>query len=519
MGEMPTEDFLRTFPEEDPALGEAQPPREGGPSPGPRFGQFVAPTGFSMRELARFVFKHKWALLIPMVLATTLGTAYSLVARPWFQAVATIQIQPNELEALTPTGNQARQKNLLNDQVQVLRSDSMLERVVQALSLDTRMVALFDEDVLPADRVTGAIRILKENVLFIQPVIDTNFITIIATAPTADLAYRVPNTLAEEYVNTVRNRIAGKATSLTTLYDEEANKGQEDLNNVSKRIAEFLEQHGISDMAQRFQSLQSQAERLEQDLRDASRDELRMKTRIEALENELKKEPATIASTTQITVNPQYQQIRQYYEGLQLERTNSLSMWQKGSRKVQALDQQIAEASQTLSAIPPETVAGKLNIKNPRHEQIKDELALLRPQMEATHEEIQFLNGKIEKVNSDLSEFVSLKQEYSELLAEKMRLSQQVEFARQRGEQTRTTGAFATEIAEVKISDPARKPLGPSGPNTALIVLLSVAFGFGIGVGLSVLRELLGHAIETVEDVHKHLGLPVLGAIPEKAFR
>ena len=520
MESMSSEDFLKTFPPEDTFPVEGFPTRElpQGGVPVTRIGRFAASHGLTLRDIFRLFFKHKWAILIPLVLFTGLGTAYTLIATPWYQATATVQIQPNELASLAPTVNLERQKNLLNDQVQVLRSDTMLERVVEVLRLDTRMASLLGEDIPSADRVTGAIRILKENILSIQPVQDANFITITATLPNADLSATIPNTLAEEYVTAVRERIATRATELSGRYDEEARKTQEEMEKTDVKISNFLSEHGIPDMVQRFESLRTQTDRLEIDLREAKRDEGRLTRQIAALEEQLQKEPPTIASTTQIASNPQYLQVKQFLDQLQLERTSLAGTWKEGSKRIQSLDQRIEETRKSLEELDPETVAAKVSEANPRHNQILDELVTLRPLLEATREDIKTLTEAREEVAEQMSSFVVIRQEYVDMLGDKQRISSQLEYAKERARAAQTTGKFATEIAEVKISDQARKPLGPSGPNHVLHIFLSVLVGLGVGGGFSILREVLNHAIETTGDVQKHLGVAVLGTIPEKAF-
>jgi len=499
---------------------EGFPPRELPPSGVPitRIGRFAASHGLTLRDIFRLFFKHKWAIMIPLVLSAGLATTYTMMATPWYQATATVQIQPNELAALAPTVNLERQKNLLNDQVQQLRSDTMLERVVEVLRLDTRMASLLGEDIPSADRVTGAIRILKENILSIQPVQDANFITITATLPNADLAATIPNTLAEEYVTAMRERIATRATELSGRYDEEARKAQEELEKADVKISNFLADHGIPDMVQRFESLRTQTDRVDMDLREAKRDEGRLKKSIQALEAQLAKEPPTIASTTQVTSNPRYTQVKQYLDQLQLQRTSLAGTWKEGSKRIKSLDQEIEEAQKTLDELDPETVAAKVSVTNPRHEQIQDELIQLRPLLEATQEDIKTLTEAQQEVDTQMKEFASIRQEYINMMGEKVRIQSQLEFAKDRARTAQTTGKFATEIAEVKISDQARKPLGPSGPNHVLHIFFGLMMGLGVGVGFSVLREVLNHTIETTNDVQKHLGVAVLGTIPEKAF-
>lgn len=517
---MSSEDFLKTFPPEDVAATEVPPQKEPLPAfaPSARFGKFGVPHGITLRDVARLIFKYKWTLIIPPILTVSLAVAYTMVSVPWYQATATVQIQPNELAALAPTASLERQKNLLNDQVQLLRSDTMLERVVEVLRLDTRMASLLGEETPSADRVTGAIRILKENILSIQPVMDANFITITAILPNADLAATIPNTLAEEYVIAVQERIASQANQLSGRYEDEARKIQEELEKIDGKITTFLAQHGIPDIAQRFESLRAQADRIEIELRDAKRDEGRLTRNIEALEEQLKKEPPTIASTTQVASNPQYTQIKSYLDQLQLQRTSLTGTWKEGSKRLETLDKQIEEAQAALSQLEPETIAAKLSVVNPRHNQILDELVRLRPLLEANREDIKTLSEAQGNINDQLSGFVSIRQEYNDLLAEKNRISAQLDFAKERARTAQTTGKFANEIAEVKISDHARKPLGPSGPNHVIHVLVGLLMGVGLGVGLAVLREVLNHSIETAHDVQKFLGVPLLGSIPEKAL-
>lgn len=518
---MSHDDFLTNLPAEDPvAAGSGgEPAQRPSPTRGASFRSASGQGGFTPREAIRLLFKHKWTILFPLVIFSSLGAGLAYLSTPFYQATASLQIQPNELEPLTPMATNARQRNLLNDQVQLLRSDRMLEKVVETLSLDTQMAALLEEDIESTDRVTVAIRILKERLLFIQPIIDTNYIEITTTAPSPDWAYRIPNTLAEEYVKEITSRIEQQADRLANRYDEEAARAQQELEKIEVKMSNFLSEKGIPDMGQRLESLRLQADSLDEDLRNAQREELRYERTIEVLEAELETEPETIESSTQTTVNPQYELVRRYLNDLQIERTNLLGKWKPGSKQVQTIDEQIAEAEQTLVGIEPESVAAKTQMKNPRFETIKDNLVQYRPQLAAVTEDIATLEKAIEDVNLQITEFAGLRKEYVDLVTQQRAITQQLEFAKGRAQQAQTTGQFATEIIEVKIADAARKPTGPAGPNRVLMVAFGIALGFVVGLGLAAAREVLRHNLETSEDVQKHLGVPVIGVIPEKGLR
>jgi uncharacterized protein involved in exopolysaccharide biosynthesis len=517
---MTTNDFLKSLPPEDNISVEGIPTREAIPAfpHKGKLGRFTESHGLTVRDVTRLLFKHKWAITLPLILCASVGVTYTFLATPWYEATATIQIQPNELAALAPTVSLERQRNLLMDQVQVLRSDTMLERVVEVLRLDTRMAALLAEDIQAVDRVTAAIHVLKMNILAIQAIQDTNFITITATLSSADLSATIPNTLAEEYVNAMKDRISTTATQLSGRYDDEAKATQQELENIETRISQFLTNKGIPDITQKFTSLQLQADRMETELREAKREEKRLSKNIEALEAQLKKEPPTISSTTQVASNPQYLQVKQYLDQLQLQRTSMAGTWKQGSKRIQALDQQIEETQKALEELDPETVVAKVSVVNPRHDQILDELVRYRPLLEATREDINSLTESSQEITNQLNEFASIRREYMDMMNEKTRVQSELEFSQEKAKQAQTTGKFANEIAEVRISDQARKPLRPSGPNHVLHVVLSIMAGLGLGIGFTVMREALSHAVETAQDVQRYLGVTVLGSVPEKAF-
>lgn len=64
------------------------------------------------------------------------------------------------------------------------------------------------------------------------------------------------------------------------------------------------------------------------------------------------------------------------------------------------------------------------------------------------------------------------------------------------------------------IQNPASRPLSPSKPNRALLVLLGIVIGGILGVGTVLVAEHNDPSMKNAEEVELLLGLPVLGAIP-----
>lgn len=72
-----------------------------------------------------------------------------------------------------------------------------------------------------------------------------------------------------------------------------------------------------------------------------------------------------------------------------------------------------------------------------------------------------------------------------------------------------------TPVEVVEAAEPPTENR-PVSPKLMLNILLSLVLGLAAGVGLAYFIEYLDTSVKTVDDVERHLGLPVLGIIPQK---
>ena len=70
------------------------------------------------------------------------------------------------------------------------------------------------------------------------------------------------------------------------------------------------------------------------------------------------------------------------------------------------------------------------------------------------------------------------------------------------------------KVENVSVVDPAIEPAEPVRPRPVLNMALAGVLGAIIGLVLVLMVESLDNRLKTEEDVRRHLGLPVLGAIP-----
>lgn len=70
------------------------------------------------------------------------------------------------------------------------------------------------------------------------------------------------------------------------------------------------------------------------------------------------------------------------------------------------------------------------------------------------------------------------------------------------------------KVENVQVIDIAQPSTSPINPRPKLNMAIAGVLGIMLGVFIAFLIEFLDNSIRTPEDVEKHLGLPVMGAIP-----
>lgn len=80
---------------------------------------------------------------------------------------------------------------------------------------------------------------------------------------------------------------------------------------------------------------------------------------------------------------------------------------------------------------------------------------------------------------------------------------------------------FMGEVAEimkmdnVQLIDPAKLPEAPIKPRPVLNMAIAGVLGIMVSLGIIFLIEYLDNTVKSAEDIERHIGLPVLGSIPD----
>lgn len=71
------------------------------------------------------------------------------------------------------------------------------------------------------------------------------------------------------------------------------------------------------------------------------------------------------------------------------------------------------------------------------------------------------------------------------------------------------------EVDNVSTIDVAKVPESPVSPNKMMNIAIATVLGLMVGVGIAFVLEFLDRTYKVPTDIERHLGLPILGAIPD----
>lgn len=258
-------------------------------------------------------------------------------------------------------------------------------------------------------------------------------------------------------------------------------------------------------------------------MRQALRDQFR--AQVQALKTEAERMPREIERITPpvMGMNQEYQLYQsQRFEltlkRLQLENDNSLSIPERKA-SIESVEQQVRAIDELLKTTPllveqvPEQIQKSAN---PEYFNLMLRIADLDAQEHGLGQAVQRYESYFQRKTEDLERARKCDRVHSVL---EMTI----------GDRRRTYDNIASKAAELetlaaldvegesnlKLFQPALRPLGKEGPKRAKILLIGLAAGLAVGAAVAILRQLFDSRLRYPEALERDLGLAVWGVVPE----
>ncbi len=480
---------------------------------------------FDIMEYWRVIVKRKGVLITFAATVVLLIGLYSFVAPPKYKPTATLLIGEQTSKMLSIEDefgllnyrSQLKEQVFLNTQLQLLKSESLAERVARKLELLSRpefgagkedkknlfagVVNLItfkwlkskkgeEEDSLMEDPYIELLEKFQKAV-GVSKVRDTKILKISYTSKYPRLATEIVNTLAEEFIGFSIEKRYEATQQATDFLSEQITGLRRDLAAKERDLQKYGEEKELYFLSNEESTVLKKLADLSDAYTQAQIARVKAESEFRGLEK------ATVDALPRTVENQVIQRLQEEYSRIKNE---------------------YREKSQTFKPDYPDmvTLAEK---RESMREQLQGELDSARNAAElkfnSARQEEYRLKSLLDQTKSDVARINSSAIFYNSLKIEVENMQRLLDSLTEKQKNTQLSARLSgLKTSNISIIDRARVPKDPVSPKKKLNLILALLMGLFGGVGLCFVFEYLDNTVKGPDDVERLAGLPSLGVIP-----
>ena len=472
------------------------------------------------RRILYVLFKHQ-RMITAIFLVVSVPMLLYLLSRPTkYLASVKVLIKPSrEFLNISPISGGAGASSvglepspeIINTEMQIITSPGVAERLAKDVPFPDTMRGKTPRP-LTEWEIKQAGRQMQGYIVPI-PVRASSLIEItVASAYPQEWTARVANRAAELYLE--EHVKVHKTQGVEEFYDEQENKLRAQLAKAEDALKEFQQKENIIDAPQEVTADLSALAAFERNLKETDSSIRETEQKIVVLDDQLKQQKATISSSTNITVNPVYQQIRTKLTQLELERDGLLQRYTPEDRLVQDKQKEIDELKKSLETVKPTSVGSESISLNDVHRRILNELLSARVLLRSLNEKKAALTQQVASYSSAAADKKAKGFEYDRLLRDVNSKKESLDLYKKRAEEARISDAMdERKFSNAYILERASLPLPRADRSFLLLMIITLIGAAGIAVAAAFVLEFLDSTVTNEGDIEDRLGLPVLATI------
>ena len=481
--------------------------------------------GLRLEDYIRILYQGRWLILAAFLIVLLVTAYYTFTSPPVYEATATILVEdePSMEGAIFNAPYINNQSTLLTNQIEILKSRSLAEKVVLALEAEPYRDSLQ----IFQPMVNGNYMVLRDQVtwilghLVVAPRADTDFLALTFSASSPYEAATIVNVIAETFQGMNRDFNRSEFQDLRQFLEFQLRKKHEELRKSEEILRGFQESEKLvsidaetTELITRLATTQANLEATTVSLEASLEQKRNLEKQLEERRSELASEVSQISSPLLSTLQQDYARRvgeKVKYEALIAEDQNIdpkeyEAELRSQSNRIQAVQQRLQEEAQRIA----------------NTSMISDPLQITQNLIEsifAIETEIKGFRAKVDVLRDILSQYEGQLEQIPGQGLALARLQRQVQVDRdtyillnQRLEETKI--AEAGQKDNIRIIDPAIEPRKPISPRVRLNLLLGALMGLALGVGLAILLEFMDDSIKNPEELER-LGFGILAIIPQ----
>lgn len=455
--------------------------------------------GMDIHQLIGVILSWWRLVLAAAVAGLALGVITTLLTKPLYRAVVTLEVNPPSIEILDEKQRGVQSGvdsyTFLQTQVGLLRSRAVAERTAEDLNLasDPKFVG---EGGAPADRLARASSRVAGG-MSVTPPEDSQLIQFSYVDDSPELVAKVANGIADSFINSGLQRRYEASNYARSFLEKEIAKARVELESSEKQLADYARAQGIieetpvgSAAGTGQTSLQGQSMfALNTALAEATARRVAAEGAYRSASIAAQGTEATSSSAGLRTAKAQLE--AEYAEKRTLLKPDHPDMVSIRSR-IDQLDREIArERSQSAGAATATLLASYRSALAAENS--------LRAQVSSLKNSVLELRGRSIRYGT-LQRDVSTNRELYEALLNRYK---------------NVGVGSGIGNSPITIVDRAQPPGGPFKPNLMTNMLFGLLAGLLGGIAVAFLMEFLNDTVKTREDVRRKLNSAALGVIPK----
>ena len=460
----------------------------------------------TFHDLIDIVSRRRWFVAITVVVVGVAGTLFALAKPDEYTARSVFLVKdPTTVaelygSALVSVPFTRRMATIQED----VRAYENARGVVEDLSLarggksvDTVVRSILDS--LSLEILTSS----RGDTTVVMEVTDTS----------PSVAAGVANSLRERYIN---GMVGGYLEQVRRIVDQARTNVEkiEEAQGKKLEAIEVFEDRHLLDVYSKISKTEADVQRIERELGQLDQKILLRRQEIDRLDDEVSRLDR-VDEKPKREENPRWKPLAEKVLTAQRAVNELEELYTEEYPPLVEARKQLEEAKAKLDEEERYTLREVERKINAEWRKKTDRIAEARGEIAAMEERGRSLRNEKRSLDRTVAELPRLKNDYAQLELGLDRGQQALAGAVAEQRRAEYNYEIASESAQLffETVDEARVPRSPSGPNRALWILGSIAFGLGMSVAVCVVLHFLSRSIGSVTEAKTLLDVPILGTV------
>ncbi len=473
--------------------------------------RFSENEGKELKEYWYLLFANKY-LFLTIFLAIFIGViVITKLQDPIYQANATILIQQNNYDAqILSFRNLTPRNTIINNHIEMLKSRSLIKKVVEELESDNTPDSLYIKDKsISFGRKAG---IVSSN-LSIIPIKDTDILTISFRDKSPFAAYYISKTIAEEYYKLNLSMTRGELSEVRLFLEDQLVIIKRDLNSAEDRLKKYKEETKVVALSEETNMLVNTLSLFQQQYK-AEKIELNTNIkRLEILSKNLNEAQKSLALGIVNTASPTISKLIEEISKMEADRAKYIAQGYKVSHpKLMEIQNKISNTRIQLMDESKKMIANKEEYPIVFTEDMIEKILELNIEIETRKSLLLTLNTVVQEYESKMNSIPVKELELARLERDKRVAEELYLMLKSKYEESKI--AEAGKLGSVRLIDNPVKPGAPILPKTKRNIVLGFFLAIIIAAGVIFLKEYIDDSIKNIDELEKTLKIKVIGTIP-----